>query len=695
MSDFHLIKHAVAAQFAEMAKHSLFRVDVDGDTLWEAYQNAFPEGTNPIFRARREHDCSCCRQFIRTMGNVVAIVDGKIQTIWDMAAIGDDDTYAIVASRMREVLHNKPIVEPFLHYEGHAGTDKTFEQRLGMSPQTWTHFHVNIPAKFVRAKSAIATALGKQRTAFATLKRAVTEITDEAIQTVLELINQGSLYRGNEHRAMVHAFATFKQKTVGMTDKRLDQFLWYVLNEAGAAISGIRNSVIGTLLVDLSEGVDLERAVKAFETKVAPANYKRPTALVTQAMIDKAKTTIADLGLTSALDRRYAVIGDVPVNDVLFVDRSIRKQLAGDAFDDIAPTKPTKPQNLDKVESIGIEDFIRNVLPKVNSIEVMFENKHRGNLMTLTAPTDPTAGQLFKWDNGFAWAYNGGIADSDMRQAVQARGGSVTGVFRFSHQWNYDKRNASLMDLHVFMPSSSIGESSGINDAYGNNRRVGWNHRKDTASGGVQDVDYVEPAPLGYVPVENITFPRLDCMPEGRYICKIHNWQLRQPTRGGFRAEIEFDGTVYQYEVARPLKHKEWITVAVVTLKDGAFSIEHKLPTGATSREVWDLKTQQFVPVKMMMLSPNHWDYQAVGNKHYFFILEGAKAEDAPRGFFNEFLDNRLNDHRKVFEIVGSKLEVSGNADEQLSGLGFSDTQRTELLVKVAGSFTRTLRVQF
>lgn len=685
MSDFHLIKHAVAAQFAEMAKHSLFRVDVDGDTLWEAYQRAFPEGTNPIFRARREHDCSCCRQFIRTVGSVVAIVNGKIQTIWDKAASGDDDTYAIVATAMRRAVHNKPIIEPFLHYEGHAGADKTFEQRIGMSPMTWTHFHVNIPAKFVRAKGAIATELGKQRTAFATLNRALTEITDDAIQTVLDLIDQGSLYRGNEHVATVRAFKQFKQRYAALSSPaQCATFLWSMLNEAGASIAGIRNSVIGTLLVDLSEGVDLERAVKAFETKVAPANYKRPTALVTQAMIDKAKTTIADLGLTSALDRRYAVIGDVPVNDVLFVDRSIRKQLAGDAFDDIAPTKPTKPQNLDKVESIGIEDFIRNVLPKVNSIEVMFENKHRGNLMTLTAPTDPTAGQLFKWDNGFAWAYSGNVADS-IKERVKQAGGNVTGDLCCRLAWDYDDD----LDLHLVEPNQ--------NEIYYN--------RKSSFNGGQLDVDANAGGHRSTTnPVENIFYTDRRRMQEGRYRLYVHNYSRQgRDSRGntlpqGFEAEIDYLGQVYAFSYDKALRTNEIIHIAAFdyTHAGGLVLVPNSgLQFGQRSKEVWGLKTQQFVPVKMMMLSPNHWDYQAVGNKHYFFILEGAKAEDAPRGFFNEFLDNRLNDHRKVFEIVGSKLEVSGNADEQLSGLGFSDTQRTELLVKVAGSFTRTLRVQF
>lgn len=56
----------------------LFVTAVDKDVLWETYLGSFPEGTNEIYRERREHDCSCCRHFIKSFGNVVSIKDSKI-----------------------------------------------------------------------------------------------------------------------------------------------------------------------------------------------------------------------------------------------------------------------------------------------------------------------------------------------------------------------------------------------------------------------------------------------------------------------------------------------------------------------------------------------------------------------------------------------------------------------------------------
>jgi hypothetical protein len=94
------------------------------------------------------------------------------------------------------------------------------------------------------------------------------------------------------------------------------------------------------------------------------------------------------------------------------------------------------------------------------------------------------------------------------------------------------------------------------------------------------------------------------------------------------------------------------------------------------------------------MLSPNYWDDFKVGNKHYFFMLEGCRNDGGARGFYNEFLRSDLDQHRKVFEIVGSKVRTEEERD-QLSGLGFSSTQKNHITVRVTGSITRVLRVVF
>ena len=60
-----------------------FCTDATAEELWNTYLESFPERINPIYRKRREYDCTCCRNFIRQMGGIVMIDDLLcVHTLW-------------------------------------------------------------------------------------------------------------------------------------------------------------------------------------------------------------------------------------------------------------------------------------------------------------------------------------------------------------------------------------------------------------------------------------------------------------------------------------------------------------------------------------------------------------------------------------------------------------------------------------
>lgn len=684
--DFKLFGDAVRTRYNMLKVGELYTTDVEPDELYAHYLDSFPEGSNEIFRERAEHDCSCCKSFIRNLGGVVGIVDGVVSSLWDIPDVGWP--YDKVAKAMTEYMAARSITGIYRTAEGKYGADVTPEMKDGNLIQ-WTHFSGNVASDHKMSKDAIGPHKSKVESTHQVLSRGLDEITQSATDEVLELIDSNSIYRGEEHRAAVKSFSELQAMYKAAGNSK-EVFLWQHIDHPAARF---RNTAIGTLLTDLSTGVDLQDAVKMFESKVAPQNYKRPTALITEKMIKSAMATLDELGLRDSIARRHAVVDDISVNDVLYVDNSVQPLMKDGLSDLLMEEVSSKPVKIDDPVEISIEDFLAEVVPKSTSLEVLFENAHIKNLMTLTAPVNKEAPSIFKWGNGFAQSYNGDLADSDLRKNVAERGGRVDGDFRFSHSWNYEGRNASLMDLHVFLPASQIKPDNPTNDTYGNNQRVGWNHRGHSATKGTQDVDYTNEAPAGYVPVENITFPDKRKMPDGDYVCKIHNWCARSPNNAGFKAEIEFGGQVYQYEHVPPLKNKEWMTVAVVTKKGDEFTIDHKMKSSHSSQEKWGLTTQQLVPVDLISLSPNHWG-EATGNKHWFFFLKGCKNPDPVRGIYNEYLSNEMAQHRKVFEVLAAKTKAPYQ-DSQLSGLGFSSTQIQSLTVLSKGKTNRAYRVNF
>jgi hypothetical protein len=686
---FSTVKKLVSDQFETMKKSKarLLAVDVNLDEIWEVYLNGFSEET------RQEHRCNCCRAFIRQIGNVVIIDPDTLalRTIWDV--LGVPEEYAASIAALRAYVASRPIKGLFYHIaeknkpSGEVGTDQNFSEK---HQTIFRHYHVKIPAT---SQGNLATVSSEVRGSADVLKRGLTEITHEALDNVLELIDQNSLYRGTEQKHLVQGLKDMKKKFEDTPEVLQDSFVWNCATTLGAATCRTRNTSIGTLLIDLSEGKPLDAAVGAFEKIMAPANYKRPTALVTPKMVEKAKEELTNLGMVSALSRRRLDTRDLGPHNALYVHRP--SLVVKDVFASLTGEPTVQAKELTKVEEVTVDHFLEKILPTAKGLRALVENNHLPNFATLTGAVDPEAPNLFKWESSFGWSYAGGVAAS-MRERVRAAGGSVTGVLRFTHSWNWDddKPNKSLMDLHVFMPGSKFSDTSSYKTPC-IGRRVGWDCRQDTQSGGVQDVDYVHAAPTGFCPIENITFPSLARMPEGTYTFKVHNWALRKPTQSGFQAEIEFGGQIFKYQYEKPLGNKEWVTVAEAELKGGEFTIKHHLTPQNPNTTRWGVTTNQWRTVKAITLSPNHWGERAAGLKHHFFILDGCASDEKTRGFYNEFLHEKLQAHRKVTELLADKVEVVPAEGQELSGLGFSGDERNSLLVEVEGSFKRIVKVLF
>lgn len=650
---FKEVKSAVRAQFEKLQKHDLFYVDIDRDKIFDLYIEGFAE------EFRQEYRCNCCKSFLRQYGGIVAIINGEMVSVWDIDA---PELFAESVKKLRDYVHSLPIDSTFFAEQRKCGTDKN---RDGKRDIIWEHFFVEVDSKFV--KKDINSVNGQNKNNKAVFKRALDELSLDAVETVLELIDQNSLYRGKEFEGAIKAFQ--KVKKLYAKAKNKDLFAWAQSLTVGPAICSIRNTSIGTLLTDLSEGMDLDTAVTRFEKVVAPTNYKRPTSLVTPKMVEAAKATLNELGLLDSLDRRFAVPTDISVEDILFIDKQSE---AKDVFDSVSKDSVTDVKKLAQVEEIAIEDFINKVVPKAKSIEVLVENRHMPNFTTLIAPQNDGK-SMFKWGNNFSWSYTGGITDS-IKEKVKAAGGNVEGVLRASLAWS----NHDDLDLHCVEP---------------NGNKIGFfNKRSDTT--GTLDVDMNAGWGQSRTPVENIIWTNPLKMKEGLYKVEVHNYNRRDTTDPGYTLQIESNGEVFDFSEQFNPRTQDWgLQLTFNWSRANGIVFPKDVQSKTLSREKWGVKTNTFVRVKQMMLSPNHWSGQ-VGNKHYMFMLDGCKTDETPRPFFNEFLGPELDKHRKVLEILGSKVKVK-ETDNQLSGIGFSETQKNSVVVRVTGNFARTLKVLF
>jgi hypothetical protein len=680
MSDFVIMRDNLIEHFNEITKdvNSIFEVAVDKDEMWNLYLDSFPAGTNEIYRERREHDCSCCRHFIKAIGNVVVIKDNKVTTVWDFDT--KSSTYQPVIDALAAYIKSKAVTDMFKSQFAKIGALKTFENLEDGSIKTWEHFYLELPDKFVNKTSrSIGDIQGSFRDTRNVFKRSLEEITEDSLLTVLELIASNSLYRGEEWKSVLEKFLAYKREYNTIPDADKNNYTWEQASIVGDVIGRIRNHSIGTLLINISEGMELDLAVRKYEQIVAPTNYKRPKAIFTKKMLEDAKNTITELGYMDSLPRRFATLDDITVNNILFVNRQSASRVSGaDIFAEMEKEVAVNPKRFDRVEEISAEKFVTDVLPTVQEMEVLFENRHIPNMMSLIAPANKDSETMFKWNNNFGWSYTGNLTDS-MKERVKAAGGKVDGVLRFSIQWNEDGCDNCDLDAHCIEPTQ-------------NHIFFSCCREPDISKlGGQLDVDVIYP--YGKVAVENITWGDLAKMKDGVYQFFVR--QYSGSAKKGFRAEIEFNGQVYSFDYNKSMRAGEDVHVAEVTLKNGEFTIKSLIPSNVSSREMWGITTNQFIPVSVMMYSPNYWDeQQGIGNKHYFFMLQDCINPDTPNGFFNEYLKQELVQHKRVFEALGSKMSVE-HTNDQLSGIGFSSTQRNELVVKVKGATERVLKIKF
>ena len=647
-----------------MASRKLFRVDYSREDLWDIYLNDLPDEINPIYLVNPVHQCSACHSFFRRVGNVVAIDEENYEliTLFGCEVPGE---YADVFAKLDEELKNSRIVNIFKYDSKRAG--QAYDHRL-MEDGTlvkFNHFYIDIPRVHIGNYEDISEA----KTSRAVLESSTNKISLEAVETVLELIATNSLYRGTEWKVTLETFKKYLIEFESVDEKDHDMFFWIKSIDLGPLIARIKNKSMGTLLMNITQGMPLDEAVGKYEEIVAPTNYKRPKPIFTQKMLDEAQRKIEELGFADSIPRRFAVMEDLSVNDVLFANRNTAAKLQGSdgVFERLRNFAVKRQRNFDKAQEIPVNEFVEKVLPDAQEVELYLNHDLANNFVSLIAPVNKDAPSMFKWDNLFSWTYKNNLADSIMKQRVKAMGGDVDVDLRFTIQWNdgadWDKND---LDAHCTEPD---GEE------------IFYHHMKSSKTGGWLDVDIINPK-NGEAAVENIQFKDRHKMIPGDYLFRVHQYTYRGGDEG-FQAEIEFDGKIYNFHYPFKLNQKEYVDVAKVTLHDDyTFTFKSYLDSQATNIKEWNLSYNTFVPVSLICYSPNYWADNEVGNKHIFLMLKDCISDEKARPWFNEYLVNELHDHKRVMEALGFVAKVE-ESDNQLSGIGFSLTQRNKATVKV------------
>lgn len=680
MSDFNKFANEMQAHVDKMVRRNpnLFRVNVNGDDLWEFYLNSFEPGDNPIYIKRTEHDDGYCRNFIRQYGGLVNVDNhGNVYTIWDFEpSLGK---YRSVAEKMSAYVKKHSIFSLFGSRKKELGTKSNKSLSESGKAIQWHHFYLEIDELFVTKDARkLNKAISDFNTSREVLASSVDVISHEALDTFIEI--SGQIVRGKQFLKTVETFKDVKLAYESLPESQKQPYTWYATNRFGYAVARLKNSAVGSFLIDLSEGRDLEEAVTSYEQKVNGPSYMRPKPIESAVMMKKAEDSIVEKDLMSALPRRFATKDDVPVQAVSFIDASVGGRLGGGTvFTKYAKPDPINPKAFDRVEQVNIEEFLTRVMPNANSVEILFESRLKNRMFSLIAPQDPDANPLFSWGNNFSWVYTGNLTDSLIKQNVKSAGGNVTAPFRGSLMWNHNRVwNQNDLDLHLRLKSN-------------HHLHVCYRNKLSKSTGINLDVDIIYPK-KSEPAVENIVMPSLQLAPDGDYELFVENFTYRGGD-DGFDAEIEINGEITSFSYDSYIADGEKVQIALIRKEGDKLTIIESLngTSSIKTEEVWGIETNQFVPVELAFVSPNYWDGNH-GNKHFMFSLKGCVNPERPSGFFLEYLRGDLHDVRRALQTLVNKMRVEPS-EEQVSGIGFSESMQDNFIAKVYGQTVRIVKV--
>lgn len=704
----------------EMTKTGkLFKSSLSGSEVWDLYINSFSPEDDPTFRCPETsvHNCNHCKNFIRRYGNIVAI-DGefKVMSIFDVIVDTDDEyfnTVKVLSKALKSASIGEVFYETFdelssLPYEKCKKTNKIFRLGVAVNHKIYTpeeaskygntvnadkiyefdHIHLDLPSEFVNMTGdSYEKIAAKFRTDKEVFLRSMEEISLDTLILVRDLISQGSLLNANSQLTKVKDFIKFKKKYNDLTHNQKDNWSW--VTSYNLLTAKFKNELIGTFCSDLSQGVELNRAWAEWNRRVDPVNFMKAVAPITEAQKKATRKFVEDNNYLESFDRRFATLDDIKVTEIAHMNVDNDSSLKNvSIFDDIkTKSSQHKKSIFENVEEVSIEKFMKNVLPSCTSIEAFIENSHGGNFVTLTTSVNKSSKNMFNYNNNYSWTYRNNLAGkSQIKEAVKNAGGNVEGVLRASMIWNNESPMTDGSDLDIWCKQPN-GVKIGFSTGY----------RKDSGGqysdfGGQLDLDNQNPN--NKLAIENIYFKDLNRMGDGEYLFWVNQYSANNSK--GFKFEIEFDGNLFNYEYNSPLSYRKDVTVAKITLKNGVFDIVHLLePKDIKPVEVYGLTSQKFHKVNLVCLSPNHWDGNVAGNKHYFFMLDKCRATGSIRTFHNENLNSDLKEFRKTLDSLGDLLSINPNGEKQLSGVGFNETVRDELIVKCKGSFNRILKIKF
>ncbi|HEY9791466.1 MAG TPA: hypothetical protein V6D22_13765 [Candidatus Obscuribacterales bacterium] len=429
-TSFDDILPSIQQHFNEVIKRNgpaLFEVETEED-LWEVYLNTLPD-------ERQEHNCHCCKRFIRTFGSLASIKeDGTLES-----AIWTGDThffYAATFEAMAEAVRRGKVVGVALFKDEAWGTALS---------GGWTHFAITPPDKVAHKHLTLTPGQMRavKREDRRTLLHGLADFGRDIVAQAATLLEAEALYRSEKVLGPVR----FLLQMHDLPAKNRENLIWRAVAHAPVGFCQPRSTMIGTLLEDIAAGLSFEEVKRRFNSKMNPLQYQRPQAAPRAGNIEQAEKLVAQLGIEPALHRRFARLDEI---QTIWKPPVTEKPARGTVFGHLPTYNNVTPAPLAmSAKAITWEKFARTVLPNATKIEIFMES--RMSFCALVTATNADAPQILQWNNPFSWYVYQGLSAPEHWSLQRGAWIDVTGVALQPSMWDNENKNQHQGKSAIFI----------------------------------------------------------------------------------------------------------------------------------------------------------------------------------------------------------------------------------------------------
>ncbi len=688
----------------------------DSEKLWELYLSNLAEEDNPIFRdpSSSSHNCRICKDFLRRYGNLVLVYPGyRARSIFNFSEASQtiyEKSFIAMSTYIERCKLDTIFVETLnnlleFKYEKTRRTGKS-SYTLGISSNKkrytreeaekysnsrirpnqvveFNHFSLVVPKEYIDTTSMTQNSIISQyRDNKTNIRKGFEQISIETLELVSSLFNEGFLKFPEQYPQMIQSQLEQRSYWDNLNSRQEEIYLTLSCRDN----SRFRSSLVGVLCREIEEGKKVTDCINSWNKRVDPANFKVTKSFVTKKQFQEADKVLSGQGYHNSFDFEGVHLGDIDPELILHQNQDVEGIPEMKIFQEVGSggSGRFKRADINKLSSISMEKFLKEVLPTASKVEILFENRHTNNLVSLFKPRQESKPIL---NTPISWTYKRGHSGvSQIAETVKSLGGDIEGFIRFSIAWSgKDSTDNSDLDAHCNITNNSRKIAETIN----------FRKKFSSTHEGKLDVDIQTPKQDERVndqAVENIVFKDKNKLKNTEFVFKVHQYSERNSK--GFKAEFQIANEIFSYTYKHPLPRKKFVPVVQVVFDEkGDYVIKHKLAHSENVTEHWNIETGSFHQVELICPSPNYWSGKEKGNKNYMFFIKDCFPNEKLKPFHNDMLIPSLYKFRKQIQFLSEykKVQLSKN---HLAGLGFPSSIQDEIVVKVYGKFKRMLKVQ-